>query len=379
LTHQFAYAIFDSMIITEQRRMTKYFAKKEPREYTMTKLSDIAKLTGVHVTTVSKALNGSDEISVAKREEIVQTARTLGYLLPDQRAPKKLNDVLTVAVIYPDMTSSYYSRILVAIEEKVSCYNGYMVTACSRFDADNEVHLADRFANMPNVDGLIVISGSQNLTRLLGKVGALMPVVVITHSDIDNKIDLIRVNDRDGINEAIDYFAKMGHRNIGFIGERFTILRLGYFKEALLKHGLLVNEDFIKVSSYRFEEAGYDNMSKLLKQGKLPTAIYAAYDNIAIGAMKAIYEAGLKIPDDISIIGEDDLDIGDYQKDRLSTIDCHVEEQGDIACSILYKKIMDRSFNAMQNVVIRTELIIRDSVAAPASAETLLKKVQSVS
>jgi len=289
----------------------------------------------------------------------------LGFRLPDQRKPRKPGETLTVAVIYPDMPSSYYSRLLVAIEEKISRYNGFVISACSRFDVLNEAHLAQSFSNMPNISGLIIITGSRDLTEPLSRIGTALPVVVISHGDVDNKVDLIKVNDQGGVDEAIGYFAKQGHKEIGYIGEPLTHLRLSYFMEAMSKRGLPVQDKFIRISNSRFEDAGYSEMSKMLKQGDCPTAIYAAYDNIALGAMRAIYEAGLKIPQDISIIGEDAIETAGYLQDRLSTIDCHIEEQGNIACSILYKKIMDRDFTAVQSVAVATELVLRDTVAAP--------------
>lgn len=331
----------------------------------MIKLKDIAQLTGVHVSTVSKALHGGNDVSIEKREEVLRVAHKLGYRLPGQRRTRKLGDAITVAVIYPDIASTYYSRLLVSIEEKISRYNGFMISACSHFSSENETLLIERFVNMPNLDGLILITDSQNLTESLSKIEQLMPIVVISHGDIANKVDLIKVNDRDAIDDAIAQLIFQGHSEIGYIGETLTYHRLNSFRISMEKHGLPVNENHIKVSTSRFEEAGYIEMNKMIKQGDLPTAIYVAYDNIAFGAMRAIYEAGMKIPRDISIIGQDATKTADYLKDKLTTIDCHIEEQGNIACSILYKKIVDPNFTVMQNVVIGTELIMGETIAPP--------------
>lgn len=338
----------------------------------MPTLKDIAKIAGVHVTTVSKALNNSSDVSLTTREKIFHIARDIGYI-PYSRQKGEKNSFV-IAAIYPDFPSSYYSRLLVSIENNVARKNGILITACSQFNPEMELFLIKYFSQLKNIDGIILITPHEELDKRLAGVEIHIPIVVLAHHDVIRQWDVISVDDRGGIYDAVDHLVNLGHRHIGYIGETLTYQRLNYFRDAMRRHNLPMDEEFIKVSPLRFEEAGYREMSDLIGRGKLPTAIYAAYDNIAIGVLRAIYEAGLKVPEDISIIGQDDIMVSSYLKDRLTTINCHIDEQGNIAVSILFKKILTPNFTAVQRVMIRTELQVRDSTGAPRTTQEIKKR-----
>jgi DNA-binding LacI/PurR family transcriptional regulator len=234
---------------------------------------------------------------------------------------------------------------------------------CSQFDPETEQKLVNYFTKMGNVDGIICISA---MDHLLPMGNFNIPMVVISQTDVSfDNIDWIKVDDRGGICNAIDHFVRLGHRRIAYIGEKLTYSRLDYYKEALQTNNIEIEESLIKVSSHRFERAGYESMLALIDEKNLPTAVFAAYDDIALGAIRALHEHSLRIPQDISLVGVDDIVSSSYLKERLTTISCHIDEQVEIALDLLLKKIYNPQFKAVQNITIKTEFIQRDTVGAP--------------
>jgi DNA-binding LacI/PurR family transcriptional regulator len=138
--------------------------------------------------------------------------------------------------------------------------------------------------------------------------------------------------------------------------------RMEAFVKVLQANNIKINEKWIRVSEERFEKCGYDLLTAMLKENTLPTAIVCAYDNIAIGAIKAINDAGLRVPDDISIIGIDNINVTSYYNPEITSIAGPVEEMAKIAVKLLFKKVDSADYNVVQNVVLPPSLVVRNSV-----------------
>jgi len=130
---------------------------------------------------------------------------------------------------------------------------------------------------------------------------------------------------------------------------------------------LKVNKKWIQVSEERFEKCGYDLMCNILKNDELPTAILGAYDDIAIGAIKAIHDKGLNVPNDISVVGIDNVRVASYYYPELTTIAGPIEEMGKIAVKLLFKKVKDSEYKVVQNVKLTPMLVERRSVKSLSS------------
>ena len=162
------------------------------------------------------------------------------------------------------------------------------------------------------------------------------------------------------MDDVITYLKENGHTEIGFVGEPLTVGKNECFKEAMRSHALLLNEDYIKTSSLRFEEAGIQVMDRWFEEkSELPTAIIAAYDYIAIGIIKSIIRHGLKVPEDISVIGMDDIAVGNYLETPISTIKGNTELCCRKAAEIIMKKIKNRYYS--ESLVVPSEFVVRDS------------------
>lgn len=324
-------------------------------------LKEIAEKTGVSVSAVSKALAGAPDISEETRRRIEEVARESGYRKTREKGRKNGTKPLVIAVVTPDMKSRYFAKILECLDEQLYLLNGRLAVGCSRYDAELEAQYLNRFCGDSYIDGIVLITPYNGVDSIpKGRV----PIVAISQTDQTiSQYDAIKVDDSCGIQQAVERFLELGHRKIAYIGERLTYSRLNYFRSAMNACGEKPDESMMLVSNKRSEEAGYESMVKLIEGNNLPTAIFAAYDSIASGAMSAMSEHGIRVPEDVSVVGFDNVTNVFRYNGKLSTIDCHIDDQTQIALSILKKKIYRQEFTAVQNITIKTELVERSSLA----------------
>lgn len=332
----------------------------------MVTLADIAKEANVHITTVSKALNDSTDISDETKRKIKSIADRLNYNYKSKNTVDKngIKKVNTIGVICPEIKSNYYAQILSTIES-ISREKGYsIIMGFTNFEYENERHYLELFVKK-NIDGIICITEGVDIGQDLKTLRENndIPIILVATELKVQECDSIKVDDYLGVTMAMEHLIELGHRDICYIGDLFSQGRLNTYLEILKKHKIKVNEDFIKVSNERFELCGYRCMKEILNKKNFPTAVFAAYDAIAIGATKAIYEADLNIPDDISVISVDDIDAAPYLYRGLTTVSGPISEMGNIAMNLLLKKIEDNHYKVIQHINLQPELIIRESTA----------------
>ncbi len=313
-------------------------------------MQELASLAGVSVSSVSKAFSGSREISIDTKNRIFDVAREYGcyekYL--KTTFPKKI-----IAVICYEFRSGYYSSQLSLLEREIVKRDGIMVASTCNFDLTEGEMLVDFYAEHLKADGIIIF-GHRKLQKKYD-----VPIVVIGESD---EYDAVCLSSENAIAEAVELFLEKGHKNIAFIGESLTGNKNELFKKAMEKSGTLVRDEYIIEASERFEEAGYTAMNTLLSLKNPPTAVLAAYDNIALGAMRSIREKGLKIPEDISIIGMDDIKECEYFDVPLTSITSYVEDLCEIVADMMFDRINNGIKGKIKKIRLSTELIERGSV-----------------
>lgn len=296
----------------------------------MITLSKIAKLAHVSVSTVSKAFSGSSEVNEETRKLIFEIAKQQNCFKKYYNAKY---DKYVIAVICPEFRSRYYTLYLVSLHEELSKYNCEICVAATDFSRKKEQELLDYYTKYSTVDGIITVNPCTELNTEIK-----IPIVAIGNKKYDEKIITISSNIYDAVYEAVKHFKDNNVKDIGYIGEELTISKLTFFKNAMTENGIELNEDFIIVTEKRFEEGGYYAMEKLFSKGKVPRAIIAAYDNMALGAMHSIFEHGLRIPEDIAILGIDDNVESEYINPPLSSINIGTAE----ICKIAAKEIMNK-------------------------------------
>jgi LacI family transcriptional regulator len=321
----------------------------------------IAEAAGVSQKTVSRVLNDEKYVSKETKEKVLRVVKELGFEPNFFARGLRTKESKTVGLVLGDIENPFYSSLSKGIigycEDK-----GYNTIVCTTRYAED---VGDKYIKMlraRGVDGLLLstIPISNNFLNNKLKI----PYVLISYQGLSKKFNIVTSDDYLGGVLAIEYLLKLGHRRFHFLkvadvssaGER-----LKAFKDTLNKYN--ISFDANDISKNLYDEAGsYNEVKKILKSKIDFTAIIAANDFIAMGAMNAILEKNLNIPNDISLIGYDDINISKMLKVSLTTIRQPIVEMGRIAAKRLLELINnpDKNKNPKQTI-IKPELIIRES------------------
>ncbi len=334
----------------------------------MARLSDIASLTGVNISTVSKALRGKDDINPQTRKRIIEAARKLHYSSRRGAGKEPPRVSGTIGVLCPEIRSGYYAQIVTSLESYLRHRGFGMLLGFTDFLHPHETALLDQFRQQ-SVSGIVCVTEHEKIEYDLRAFRRVydMPVVVVATVIALEDFDYVKVNDALGVRLAVSHLGGLGHSAIGFVGDTVSRERRDVFADALQQHGLAVREEHIRLGPERFEVGGYLRMKELLACRVRPTAVLAAYDDVAIGALRSISEAGLAVPEDVSVVGIDGIQVGAYLPTSLTTVACDTTEMAETAARILLKKVGDRGFSLVQHVELNPELVVRQSTAAPRS------------
>lgn len=325
-------------------------------------IKDIAKLANVSHTTVSRALNNSSLINEDTKNRIKAIAEELHYVPNYSAKSLVLDKSYTIGLFFSSIIqgtspSFFYETIRginTIIEEK---YNLVVRGIDSYEDFSN--------INNKRFDGIILMSQSDNDNAFIYHVIKQKIPLIILDREVEEK-NLINIlsDDENGAFKAVEYLIEKGHKNIGIIDGKAEFKsankRKNGFLNALIKYKLPINHDYMVEGHYDME-SGYEGMRKLIRLPNHPTAVFCSSDDMAIGAIKAAFDEGLKIPDDISIVGFGDLEFSRYTTPSLTTVKRSIEEISIIGGKKLVEIINGKKYEG-EKVQIETKLILRDSV-----------------
>jgi LacI family transcriptional regulator len=331
-----------------------------------TTLSDIARELGISKMTVSRAINNHPEISPETRARVLETAQKMNYR-PNQHARAlTTNRSYLLGVVVPDLMHSYFAEICRGIES-VARPLGYQNLICNT-DEDAVKEVGEIEALLPRTDGLIMASAlAPEETRFYRKIMKEGAKIVLIDRRLDGlKCAAVTTDDVQVGILGTEHLIKLGHRRIGHL--RGTVAstaaeRFEGYKQALARHRLPVNASLIRDCGFT-ERNGYEAMSAWLREGTAPPAIFAANDPAAVGAMSAITDAGLKIPDDVAIVGGGNIHYGDMLRVPLTTVAWSTMEMGQAAAYLLLEMIEGKKRGITQRVIVEPELVIRESCGA---------------
>lgn len=306
----------------------------------MVTLSKLAKLAHVSVSTVSKAFSMSPEVNEQTREQIFEIARELGCFKKYYKAqyPK-----LVIAVLCPEFKSRLYSQSLSVLQEYLSSHNCEISAAATDFSGETEQELLRYYNRHTSVDGIIVIGSN-------GKPEPELELPVAYVLGKNPGCFRVSMNTEPAIRQAVDHFLSHGVTDIALLGEPRTKTKLQTLQDLLADQGYPVPDHRITVSQKRFEAGGYDAMAQLLDRAEPPRAVICGYDYMAIGAIRCIYDRGLSVPEDIAVMGMDDLYEAKYLNPPLSSIDYPIDRACTLAADALLAELMGQP-HAKQEVV----------------------------
>lgn len=326
-------------------------------------LKDIAERAGVNISTVSRALNHRSDIAEETRKMIESIAKELNYR-PNLTAQALMGkSTKLIGVLVPEVESNYFVKIVNYLEEFLRIQGYSMIMVISHFDYNLEVEVLELFENR-NVDGILVAcSLSDEITKQIDYLKKKhIPVVLIEALNHLPNYDYVMIDDTYGMMLAVEHLMNQGHTKIGFISDNMNAdIRYPMYRKAMSNNGLKVNEKFVYKRPERFEEGGYLAAKEMLNCEERPTAIIAGYDSIAIGVMRAIWEAGYRIPEDFAIVGNDNIREAAYLPKGLSTISPPVQEMAKMVVNLLIEKIENPENQVIHNIKLKPELIIRET------------------
>jgi LacI family transcriptional regulator len=330
-------------------------------------IKELAGKLGLSPTTVSRVLNGKSKkfrISQETSQKVLDAARKYHYSPNRIARGLKMEKTETIGLIIPDIANPYFGSIAKTIEVEAR-NSGYSIILCDSLDDEvTEAELLQLLAGR-KVDGIIIAPTGKSSRHVTEIQQQGIPVMVIDRYLPGANLPFVTTDNHLGALMATEHFIKMGHRNIaciqGINGISTNSERVTGFRDALQKHGIPVNESMILGTDFG-EENGYIQTKKLLEISNRPTAIFALSNLISIGALRALKEAGLTIPDDISIVSFDEQPYSAFLACPMTTVEQPREEIGRRAFDSLLNIIDKVLPTKAENMMLQPRLIYRESV-----------------
>ena len=340
-------------------------------------IKDIAKGANVSYSTVSRALKNSPKISAKTTEKIRRIAKELNYIPNAVARELSSQKTTTVGFIYNIGThKSNLDPIMEGIEETVAKERFQLLSFNSRENVKAEYNYL-RFLHEKRVEGILVFpvitDEGSNLSYLKSLIRSNIPVVVIDRYFPEFDTDYVVSDNFGGAYEAVTHLIKLGHRRIGYITGRQYLTsvhdRLGGYKKALKGHGIMYQKELVKKVAPKLPssiEEGYKATKDLLKER--PTAIFAYNEIATVGALKAIREEELNIPEDLAFIGFDEVAVASHIFMPLTVVAQQVYKIGQIGARMIIERVKrlheKKDFLETRHISVKTKLLIRDSCGA---------------
>jgi len=326
-------------------------------------IRDLAEAAGVSVTTVSQILNGKGErFSLDTRRRVHQLQEEMGYV-PDFNARNLImKSAQTIGVLVPNLGNPFFSMFIRGVQETSRERHFIPLIFGANHDEQLESYYLEELIKRA-VDGLIIASASitaEAIDNILKKNG--IPYLLIDQNG-GPSVDRVRINDEQGGQLAADHLVALGHQKIAVVmpdePTQNLQIRLAGFKQRLAEHHIDLAASAV-IHSEMTKLGGYQATKAVLAQH--PTAVFAINDETALGLMRGLHEQGVSVPQDISVLGYDDIDLDEYVVPKLTTIHQPVVTMGQQATGLLINRIQDQR-QAAQLVDLPVDLRERESTA----------------
>ena len=326
-------------------------------------IRDIARAAGVSVATVSRVINGRPDVSPATRDAVLRVARAHNFTTNRSARALSVGRTGLIGFTVPWVDQNYFTGILSGAAEALHEQEQRVVLCPTHHEHDREVTLLERLMN-GTTDGAIVLlpeESSEELRRL--QEYGYPFVVADPREPLDEGIPAVSASHSAGARAATDHLIRLGHRRIAFVtgfrGWTATEERLQGYKAALAAAGIPFLPELVAEGQFN-ADTGYSAARQLLELPDRPTAIFASNDNMAAGALRAAQGRGLRVPDDLSVVGFDDTELARIVGPRLTTVRQPLAELGRTAVSLLNRLIDGQRIEALR-VELSTRLIVRES------------------
>jgi len=322
---------------------------------------DVAREAGVSMATVSRVVNGNTNVKPSTRKKVLKAIEDLGYRPNAVARGLASKKTTTIGVVLPDISSAFFAEMARGIEDIANMYHYNIILSSSDQNVEREIQLIDNLLEK-QVDGLLFLG--DNLTEEHQQIFAStkVPIVLVGTIDPKHQLPSVRINLEQATFDAVDYLIKKGHKRIGLLtGSRKSFIgqvRYNGYVQALKDHQIPFDENLIVEIQPNYE-AALKGTKTLLDLSERPTAIFAYNDEVAVGAIHAVQDEKLHVPDDIEVVGFDNTRIAQMVRPMLTTIVQPMYDLGAVSMRLLTKLINKEETHL--DVVLPHRLEVRQS------------------
>jgi len=326
-------------------------------------IKDVAKHAGVAVSTASYVLNNDPRVSEETRRKVWAAVEELNYRPNAIARNLKRRKTETIGLFLTGFGGPFFSSITQGLEEVVTS-NGYDLVACST--SGNHRNSASRFLREKQFDAAIIFGPTIPDELIVQVARKDFPIVVMDRELKADHVHHVLVNNVQGAFTATTHLIGLGYRKIGYLSggvESYNNQkRFEGYKKALAEAGIPYQSIYTAQGHFT-EHGGYQAMKSLIMSGNVPEAIFSANDEMAIGCIQALTEAGYRIPEDVAIVGFDDIRLSAFVRPALTTINHPKREWGALVTHVIFQALQE-AWDEPRSILLDTELIVRESCGA---------------
>lgn len=329
---------------------------------------DVAREAGVSMATVSRVVNNNPNVKPQTRKKVFEAIERLGYRPNAVARGLASKKTTTVGVVIPDISNTIFSELARGIEDIANMYHYNIILCNADKKKDKEIRVINTLLEK-QVDGLLFMGGAVTDEHLQAFKTSSVPIVLCATKDDNNAFASVDIDHEQAAFDAVNLLIQNGHRNIAMISGTLQDPANGFaryqgYKRALEAADIPLQEDYVRIGNYRYE-SGLEVAKHFLELSERPTAIFAATDEMAIGAMHTIQDSGLRVPDDVSIISVDNIRMASMVRPQLTTVAMPMYDIGAVSMRLLTKLMNKETKDAseLMQVILPHELIHRNSVA----------------
>lgn len=358
-------------------------ARAKRRVVRATSIADVARLAGVSTATVSRVLRNPDQVRAKTCDLVVEAVRRSGYTPNSTARNLRTRRTMNILVVAPRLTNPVFAEVLRGVDDELS-RSGYGIIIGN---LDNLIEREARYVDLAlsrQVDGVLLLTGRVPASDKRSMAEAGLPMVAVCAAIPDDRIPNVVVQDREASRRAVEFLVELGHRRFGYIsGTPDSIIekeRFGGFLEGLAAAGF-GKRDFVRWEGPFVFSTGVAAAEDFLRMKDRPTGVFAACDESAIGFIKAVSALGVKVPDQVSVIGFDGIEFADYVEPTLSTFRQPLYELGCVGALTLLKLMQGEMETSDWNIRLPLQLLERGTTChAPALESAAVdRKNQAVS
>ncbi len=329
----------------------------------MAVIKDVAKLAGVSVASVSKVLNNAESVSDRTRGKIEAAIKELDYIPSTIARSMRTRKTNMIAVVVPDIIDDFFSNVFNFIKDAAQNL-GYTPIL---YSIEDNIEILKNYLgkiSLVNFDGAIFcFLDEDEVIDNFEKIQMQIPITLFSWNISNEKFSAVVTDVFEGEYRAARYLIDKGEKKIAFVGgpenSRISKQKFNGYAKAMREAGLEITDDYLFNGHYRYQ-TGYQAAIKFSRLAEMPTAVVAANDVIAAGLIKCFIKKGIRVPDDIRIIGFDNIPLASIYEPAISTISIPIEQMSREAVNLLVNKIKNRE-KANKTIIFKNELLLRNS------------------